>query len=158
MNRFMEIAIDEARKGMEHNHGGPFGAVVVKDGKIVSRAHNNVLRTNDPTSHAEILAIREASAVLERFDLSDCQIYTSSQPCPMCLAAIYWARIRTVYYGSDKDDVAAIGFDDSQIYNYICNYVRGEEQEAEPELINIEKEKCLELLGEWDEKTDKQMY
>ncbi|SFM24439.1 nucleoside deaminase [Methanolobus profundi] len=154
MNNFMEMAIDEARKGMRHNHGGPFGAIVVKDGKILSRTHNEVLRTNDPTAHAEILAIREASATLERFDLSDCVIYTSSQPCPMCLAAIYWARIRTVYYGSDKDDVADIGFDDSLFYRYI----RGEEKEVELELINTDREKCLELLREWSEKSDKQMY
>lgn len=169
MNTFMEMAIDEARNGMKCNHGGPFGAVIVKDGEVLSRAHNDVLRTNDPTAHAEMLAIREASAVLERFDLSDCEIYTSSQPCPMCLAAIYWARIRTVYYGSNKDDVAAVGFDDSHIYDYMYSFIddhihtsiRGDEQNKEPELINVDnvdREKCLELLSEWSEKSDKQMY
>lgn len=150
----MEMAIDEARNGMGHNHGGPFGAVIVKDGKVLSRTHNEVLRTKDPTAHAEILAIREASASLERFDLSDCEIYTSSQPCPMCLAAIYWARIKTVYYGSDKDEVAAVGFDDSLFYSYIC----GEKQDVELEMINIDKDKCLKLLKEWSEKSDRQMY
>ncbi|WP_292467212.1 nucleoside deaminase [Methanolobus sp.] len=148
------MAIKEARHGMEHNHGGPFGAIIVKDGKVLSRTHNEVLRSNDPTAHAEILAIRQASAVLERFDLSDCVIYTSSQPCPMCLAAIYWARIKTVYYGSDKDDIALVGFDDSLFYEY----VRGESQDSGLKLINIERDEALKLLKDWSEKEDKQMY
>ncbi len=150
----MQAAIDEARKGMNHNHGGPFGAIIVKDKKIISRAHNEVLETKDPTAHAEVLAIRQASAALERFDLSDCEIYTSSQPCPMCLAAIYWARIKTVYYGSDKDDVAAIGFDDSLLYEYI----RGDNRDSELKLINIERDEALKLLRQWSEKDDKQTY
>jgi len=153
MNYFMQTAIDEARHGMDHNHGGPFGAVIVKDGEIISRAHNDVLRTNDPTAHAEILAIRQASEILDRFDLSDCEIYTTSEPCPMCLAAIYWARIRTIYFGSGKEDVARIGFDDSRFYELI-------KSGNDPELsrINIEKEKCLDLLKRWEKKPDKQMY
>lgn len=153
MNYFMQTAIDEARHGMDHNHGGPFGAVIVKDGEIISRAHNDVLRTNDPTAHAEILAIRQASEILDRFDLSDCEIYTTSEPCPMCLAAIYWARIRTIYFGSGKEDVARIGFDDSRFYELI-------KSGNDPELsrINIEKENCLELLKRWEKKPDKQMY
>jgi len=148
------MAIEEARHGMEHNHGGPFGAIIVKNGKVLSRTHNEVLSSNDPTAHAEILAIRQASAVLERFDLSDCEIYTSSQPCPMCLAAIYWARIKTVYYGSDKDDVALVGFDDNLFYEYI----RGESQDTELKLINIERDEALKLLRQWSEKDDKQTY
>lgn len=153
MNYFMQTAIDEARHGMDHNHGGPFGAVIVKDGEIISRAHNDVLKTNDPTAHAEILAIRQASEILDRFDLSDCEIYTTSEPCPMCLAAIYWARIRTIYFGSGKEDVARIGFDDSRFYELI-------KSGNDPELsrINIEKEKCLDLLKRWEKKPDKQMY
>ncbi|MDI3487181.1 MAG: guanine deaminase [Methanolobus sp.] len=150
----MQIAIDEAREGMEQNHGGPFGAIVVKDGKIISRAHNRVLVTNDPTAHAEVLAIRKASEVLDKFDLSDCEIYTSSQPCPMCLAAIYWARIKKVYFGTNKEDVAAIGFDDSLFYKLI----RGDADKSPLEIINIDRKECLELLKEWDEKTDKEMY
>ncbi|MCQ6963617.1 nucleoside deaminase [Methanolobus chelungpuianus] len=153
MNYFMQTAIDEARHGMDHNHGGPFGAVIVKDGEIISRAHNEVLRTNDPTAHAEILAIRQASELLDRFDLSDCEIYTTSEPCPMCLAAIYWARIRTVYFGSGKEDVARIGFDDSRFYEIIRSG-----NGSELSRINIEKEKCLELLKRWEKKPDKQMY
>lgn len=153
MNYFMQTAIDEARHGMDHNHGGPFGAVIVKDGEIISRAHNDVLRTNDPTAHAEILAIRQASEILDRFDLSDCEIYTTSEPCPMCLAAIYWARIRTIYFGSGKEDVARIGFDDSRFYELIKSG-----NGSELSRINIEKEKCLELLKRWEKKPDKQMY
>ena len=154
MNAFMQMAIEEARHGMEHDHGGPFGAIIVKNGQVLSRTHNEVLRSNDPTAHAEILAIRQASAVLERFDLSDCEIYTSSQPCPMCLAAIYWARIKTVYYGSNKDDVALVGFDDNLFYEYI----RGESQDSELKLINIERDEALNLLRQWSEKDDKQIY
>jgi len=150
----MQAAIDEAREGMEHNHGGPFGAIIVRDGKIVSRAHNKVLLTNDPTSHAEVLAIRKASEVLENFDLSDCEIYTSSQPCPMCLAAIYWSRIKKVYFGTNKEDVAAIGFDDSRFYKLI----RGEKDENPLEIVNIDRKECLGLLREWEEKSDKKMY
>lgn len=149
----MQTAIDEAWHGMDHNHGGPFGAVIVKDGEIISRAHNDVLRTNDPTAHAEILAIRQASGILDRFNLSDCEIYTTSEPCPMCLAAIYWARIRTVYFGSGKGDVARIGFDDSRFYELIK---RGNNPELSR--INIENEKCMELLKRWEKKPDKQMY
>jgi guanine deaminase len=153
MNYFMQTAIDEAWHGMDHNHGGPFGAVIVKDGEIISRAHNDVLRTNDPTAHAEILAIRQASGILDRFNLSDCEIYTTSEPCPMCLAAIYWARIRTVYFGSGKEDVARIGFDDSRFYELIKSG-----NGSELSRINIEKEKCMELLKRWEKKPDKQMY
>lgn len=149
----MQTAIDEAWHGMDHNHGGPFGAVIVKDGEIISRAHNDVLRTNDPTAHAEILAIRQASGILDRFNLSDCEIYTTSEPCPMCLAAIYWARIRTVYFGSGKEDVARIGFDDSRFYELIKSG-----NGSELSRINIEKEKCMELLKRWEKKPDKQMY
>ncbi|WMW22715.1 nucleoside deaminase [Methanolobus mangrovi] len=154
MNTFMQMAIDEARHGIKHNHGGPFGAIVVKDGKVLSKTHNEVLKNNDPTAHAEVLAIRQASEILERFDLSDCEIYTSSEPCPMCLAAIYWARIKTVYYGSNKIDVASIGFDDSLFYRYI----RGETQDQGLKLVNTDRDECLKLLREWSEKSDKQMY
>ncbi|WP_406669846.1 nucleoside deaminase [Methanolobus sp. ZRKC4] len=148
------MAIEEARHGMEHDHGGPFGAIIVKDGKVLSRTHNEVLRSNDPTAHAEVLAIRQASAALGKFDLSECEIYTTSQPCPMCLAAIFWARIKTVYYGSDKEDVALIGFDDNLFYEYI----RGESQDSGIKLINIEREEALKLLRQWSEKDDKQTY
>jgi guanine deaminase len=154
MNQFMQIAIDEARKGMNSNHGGPFGAVIVKDGEVISKSHNKVLHTNDPTAHAEIEAIRQASSILERFDLSDCEIYTTSQPCPMCLAAIYWARIKKVYFGTNKDEVAAIGFDDSRFYELI----KGDTKKSDNLFVNLDRLDCLELLNEWNARTDKQMY
>ncbi len=154
MNDFMQIAIDEAREGMNHNHGGPFGAVIVKDGEIISKAHNKVLCTNDPTAHAEIEAIRQASSILDRFDLSDCEIYTTSQPCPMCLAAIYWARIEKIYFGTDKEEIAAIGFDDSLFYELI----KKDMDKLSDLFVKIDRYECLELLNEWDMKTDKQMY
>src|SRR5512136_691190 len=112
MRKFMRMAIREAEKGMRRNEGGPFGAVIVKDGKVVARAHNRVIKTNDPTAHAEVVAIRKATAKLKRFDLSDCEIYASCEPCPMCFAAIHWAKMRTLYFGCSRKDAAAIGFDD----------------------------------------------
>lgn len=99
MNKFMDFANQEAIRGFMQDAGGPFGAVIVREGKIVASAHNEVLKTNDPTAHAEVNAIRKAAAILNKFDLSDCELYTSCEPCPMCLAAIYWARITKVYYG-----------------------------------------------------------
>jgi guanine deaminase len=113
MARAIELAIDNVRTG----RGGPFGAVVVKDGKIIAEATNNVTATNDPTAHAEINAIREACKKLGAFELSGCEIYTSCEPCPMCLGAIYWARLQHIYFGCTADDAASAGFDDSYIYD-----------------------------------------
>src|SRR4030042_4218292 len=118
-SEFMKAALREGRKGVLANEGGPFGAVIVKGSKIVSRAHNSVVKTNDPTAHAEILAIREASSKLRRFSLSDCEIYTSCEPCPMCLAAIHWARIPVLFFGCTRTDAAAIGFDDEFFYRVL---------------------------------------
>jgi len=113
---FMRKAIKLARKGMNKNAGGPFGAIVVKDGKIISKGYNKVTSKNDPTAHAEVVAIRKACKKLGTFQLDDCTIYTSCEPCPMCLGAIYWARPKQVFYASNKKDAAAIGFDDQFIY------------------------------------------
>src|ERR1700728_4672046 len=115
-NPFMARAIQLSIENVRTGRGGPFGAVVVKDGKIIAEAANNVTGTNDPTAHAEILAIREACRNLGAFELTGCEIYTSCEPCPMCLGAIYWARPARVYYGNTATDAAAIGFDDSFIY------------------------------------------
>ncbi|KGK98816.1 cytosine deaminase [Methanococcoides methylutens] len=153
-DNFMEIAVEEARKGMQNNEGGPFGAVIVKDGKVLSKAHNKVLGTNDPSAHAEIVAIREASSILENFDLSGCELYATTMPCPMCLSAICWARIRKVYYGTSTDEVASIGFDDGMIYDIL-------KKGASPSVLektNVECEGCRKLLDEWEEKPDKMMY
>src|SRR6187397_2158323 len=113
---FMREAIRLSFETMRSNTGGPFGAVVVKDGNIIARGFNRVLETNDPTAHAEVVAIREACKVLNDFQLSGCSIYTSCEPCPMCLAAIYWARPAHVYFACTRADAAEIGFDDAHIY------------------------------------------
>jgi len=107
-NRFMREAIEMAFEGMNSNKGGPFGAVIVKDGKIIGKGYNQVTSTNDPTAHAEMVAIRNACAFLGTFQLDDCEIYTSCEPCPMCLGAIYWARITKVYYACTREDAAEI--------------------------------------------------
>lgn len=116
---FMQAAIQEAESNLITNDGGPFGAVIVKDGVIIAKGHNEVLKNNDPTCHAEIQAIRAACKVLNTFDLSGCELYTSCYPCPMCLSAIIWANIKTVYYGNTAEDAAAIGFRDDFIYDFI---------------------------------------
>jgi tRNA(Arg) A34 adenosine deaminase TadA len=105
---------------MRRGEGGPFGAVVVKGGKIIGRGWNQVTSTNDPTAHAEVMAIRQACKRLRTFQLNDCDLYTSCEPCPMCLSAIYWARLRTVYYGNTRRDAAKIGFDDEVIYREVA--------------------------------------
>ena len=113
---FMREAIRLSIENMRAGNGGPFGAVVVKDGKIIARGFNQVTSSNDPTAHAEVVAIREACKVLNSFQLDDCEIYTSCEPCPMCLGAIYWARPSKMYYANTKKDAANIGFDDQFIY------------------------------------------
>lgn len=122
---FMEIADEEARANVNGSDGGPFGCVIVKDGKIVSRAHNQVLVDRDPTAHGEITAIRKAGQVLGTHDLTGCELYTSAMPCPMCLSAIIWANIKQVYYGNTADDAAAIGFRDAAIYDFINDGLKG---------------------------------
>lgn len=116
---YLEEAIKEAKKGLENQDGGPFGAIIVKDNKIIGRGHNKVLKEHDPTSHAEINAIKEATTTLQNHDLSGCIIYTTSEPCPMCLSAIIWANIKEIYYGTNRKQVEEIGFRDSQIYDYL---------------------------------------
>ncbi|MDQ1337150.1 MAG: guanine deaminase [Campylobacterota bacterium] len=147
MNTFMHQAVKEAFKGVQQNHGGPFGAVVVKGGKIISKAHNKVLKNNDPTAHAEINAIKKASKKLGTFDLSGCEIYTTCMPCPMCLGAIKWANIKTVYYGASSRDADEIGFRDLKFY----------EKEVF-ELKNIDTAECLKPFEAWSAKEDKILY
>jgi guanine deaminase len=114
--KFMQEAIELAKQNLKLKNGGPFGAVVVKDGKIIGRGVNSVTSQNDPTAHAEINAIREACAVINSFQLDDCEIYSSCEPCPMCMGAIYWARPKKFYYAATREDAARAGFDDSEIY------------------------------------------
>jgi guanine deaminase len=151
---FMEAAVEEARKGIEHLHGGPFGAVVVRNGEIIGRGHNRVLSTNDPTAHAEMLAIREASQRVNSFDLSDCVIYTSCEPCPMCFAAVHWAKMRRMYYGCTKEDAAKIGFDDEYIYKVF----EGTAEERQVETVQVHRNACLGPFSEWEQLEDKIQY
>ncbi len=151
---FLKIAVEEAFNGMRINDGGPFGAVIVKAGQIISQGHNEVIKTNDPTAHAEIVAIRKASSLLKRFDLSDCEIYSSCEPCPMCLAAIHWAKMRTLYYGCSKEDAAEIGFDD----NYIYEVIKGTAEKEQVSKIQINRIACLPPFKEWNEKENKKVY
>lgn len=144
MEKYMEMACKSANEGMNNNEGGPFGAVIIKDNKIVSVAHNTVLKSNDPTAHAEVNAIRMAGKELNTFDLKDCTLITTSEPCPMCMSAIIWANIKTVYYGTNRKDVAKIGFRDDYIYNYL----------SDKEEIDIKKEQliiddCKEILAKY---------
>ena len=152
MNKWMKIAYDEATEGMLANEGGPFGAVIVKDGEVIATAHNEVLRTNDPTAHAEVNAIRRASKKLDCFDLSDCILYTTCKPCPMCLGAIFWARIGTVYYGATEDDAAKGGFDDRRFYGML----QGENRDLV--FKQIDHEANAGLFDRWLDKADRQMY
>ena len=115
----MKIAIELAEESIRTHEGGPFGACIVKDGTVVGRGRNMVLRNNDPTAHAEVMAIRDASSNLGTYDLTGCVLYTSCYPCPMCLSAAIWANIKEVYYGNTKEDAAAIGFRDDYIYDFI---------------------------------------
>lgn len=134
--------------------GGPFGAVVVKDGKIVGRGHNQVTLSNDPTAHAEVTAIREAAKNLGTFDLSGCTIYTSCEPCPMCLGAIYWARLGKVFYGNNKADAARIGFDDKFIYDEL-------ERPLSQRVVPMERlmpDVSAKAFEMWADKTDKTEY
>lgn len=150
----MKIAVKEANKGIKLGHGGPFGAVIVKENKIISQGHNEVIKTNDPTCHAEIVAIRKATAKLKRFDLSDCIIYSSCEPCPMCLGAIHWAKLRRMYYGCSRKDAANIGFDDKFIYDVI----RGTASKKQVTSKQIDRLACLEPMKKWLKKLDKVRY
>ena len=151
MNKWMRVAHDEAVNGMLANEGGPFGAVIIKDGEIISSAHNEVLLLQDPTAHAEMNAIRIASKKLKSFDLSGCILYTTCMPCPMCLGAIMWARIGTVYFGATKEDAARGGFDDAHFYELI----KGANKSLD--LQQIDHEENAKLFDIWNQDTH-QMY
>lgn len=143
--RYMGMAIALSEKNVKDGSGGPFGAVIVKDGKIVAQSSNSVTSTNDPTAHAEVSAIRLAAKELNSFDLSGCVIYTSCEPCPMCLGAIYWARISKIYYAGTRDDAEEIGFDDKFIYRELN---RPAEKRQLPS-VQIMREESLEVFRKW---------
>ena len=152
--KFMQAAFAEAKNNILSDDGGPFGAVVVYDGKIVSRSSNQVLKTNDPTAHAEIEAIRQASSKLQRFDLSDCEIYTTCEPCPMCLGAILWARIPQVYFASDRNDATKAGFDDSRFYRVINH----QPVDHDLQTFRICEKEGAELFDNWLKSSSKKIY
>ncbi len=153
-NYFMLRAIALSRDMMRAGRGGPFGAVVVKDGRIVAEGYNQVTSANDPTAHAEIVAIREACRLLNTFSLKGCDIYASCEPCPMCLSAIYWARLDRIYYANSREDAARIGFDDAHRYAEVG---RAMEQRQVP-MVRLLGDEALAAFQEWEEKPDKIQY
>lgn len=151
---YMREAVQLAEQGMRSGRGGPFGCVIVRRGEIVGRGSNRVTSTNDPTAHAEVVAIRDACTALQTFQLTDCELYTSCEPCPMCLSAIYWARIPQVYYGNTRADAAAIGFDDEFIYQQVP--LAPEARTVKMELFL--RDEAQVAFQEWANKTDKIRY
>ncbi len=150
----MKQAIDLALSNVKENKGGPFGAVVVKNGKVIGKGANLVTLNNDPTAHAEIIAIREAAKNTGSFILSDCEIYTSCEPCPMCLGAIYWARIEKLYYAATKDDAQKSDFDDSVIYKELT---LPKDQRSIPSL-QLMRDDAVKVFEEWNESGNKIPY
>ena len=153
MRDYMQIAFEEAKKGVESGDGGPFGAVVVKDGEIIATAHNEVLRRNDPTAHAEVLAIRRACAKLGHFELKGCELYATGEPCPMCFSAVFWARLERVFFCNTKQEAASIGFDDEFITEVLLR-----KRHSPIPFIHKPQDSCKALLRLWMDKEDKVMY
>jgi guanine deaminase len=153
-NNYMLRAIELSRQHMKAGNGGPFGAVIVKDDKIIAEGWNRVTTYMDPTAHAEVTAIRDACKVLNRFNLSGCEIYTSCEPCPMCLAAIYWARIEKIYYANTRGDAAQIEFDDDFLYQELNLPIK---QRKIP-MIQVNHKEALAVFREWALKVDKMTY
>jgi guanine deaminase len=151
---FLREAIRLSLEKMQANEGGPFGAVIVKDGEIVGRGWNKVTSTNDPTAHAEVTAIRDACKNLNTYSLDGCEIHTSCEPCPLCLAAIYWARLGKIVYGNTCDDAAAIGFDDANFYKELSLPMT---ERSVPMIQHLHEEANI-AFQEWMKKADKQEY
>ena len=147
MDIYMRLAIEEAQTGIRAGHGGPFGCVIVRNGEVVGKGHNEVLKNNDPTCHGEMTAIRHACKNLGTYDLSGCTLYTTAAPCPMCAGAIQWANIKKVYYGCRVSDTDKIGFRDQVFYD---------EEDAKSE--ELDRDECLKLFGEYSAIQDKTIY
>lgn len=152
--KFMMEAIKLSYNAIETNEGGPFGCIVVRDDKIIGRGNNKVTSTNDPTAHAEIVAIRDACETIGSFQLEGCEIYTSCEPCPMCLGAIYWARPAIVYYANTREDAAAIGFDDALIYDEMIVDI----QYRKIPLTNVCRHEALKVFKDWASGTNRTLY
>ena len=153
-NTFMRAAIRISIEKMRRGDGGPFGAVVVRGGRIIGRGWNQVTSTNDPTAHAEVVAIRDACRRLKKFHLDDCVLYTSCEPCPMCLAAIYWARVNQVFYANTRKDAAKIQFDDDFIYGEVTRPI----SKRKLVMKQLMRREALAAFGEWQRKADKVPY
>ena len=154
MNKYMKIAKDLSDENLVNNAGGPFGACIVKNGKIIGKGSNNVLKNNDPTAHAEVMAIREACKNINSYDLTGCELYATCYPCPMCLSAIIWSNIKNVYYGNTKEDAANIGFRDDYIYNYIKNI----DSDETIKLECIDRDETIKTFDKFMRKDDKIIY
>ncbi len=152
--KFMREAITLSEQAVANNEGGPFGCVIVRGDEIVGRGNNSVLATNDPTAHAEMMAIRDACKNLDTFQLTDCEIYTSCEPCPMCFGAIYWARPKSVYFANTKKDASTGGFDDSFIYHEINKPM----DEKKIPFHHVQIDEAINAFKQWNEKTDKIKY
>lgn len=152
--KFMREAIELSRKGLSGKEGGPFGCVIVRGDQIVGRGWNKVTSTNDPTAHAEVVAIRDACANLGDFQLTDCEVYTSCEPCPMCMGALYWARPARVFYGNTREDAASIGFDDSLIYDELTCAL----ENRRISMTNIGNEEAMEVFKEWHSNETRKHY
>jgi guanine deaminase len=152
--KFMSRAIELAQHGIDANDGGPFGCIIVRNGEIIAEGNNRVTSTNDPTAHAEVVAIRNACEKLGTFQLDDCVIYTSCEPCPMCLGAIYWARPKQIFYGCTREDAAEIGFDDQFIYDEIAKPL----DIRKIPLVNISRNAANIVFENWSNKLDKTKY
>jgi guanine deaminase len=153
-SEFMQAAISLSIEKMKAGFGGPFGAVVVRNGEVIAAGYNQVTSSNDPTAHAEVVAIREACKALNTFELNDCELYTSCEPCPMCMGAIYWARIPVVYYANTRYDAANIGFDDAHIYNELALPV----DKRSVKMVPFLRSEGLKAFKAWEEKNDKINY
>lgn len=152
--KFMREAIELSRKGVNSNDGGPFGCVIVKGEAVVGRGWNRVIATNDPTAHAEVVAIRDACLHLHTFQLNGCEIFTSCEPCPMCMGAIYWARPEKVYYANTREDAAGIGFDDAFIYNELQRQLH---RRSIP-MAAIGSEEAIKVFEDWHNRINKTTY
>lgn len=144
--KYMKLAIEQARVGIHNGHGGPFGSIIVKDGMIIGRGHNMVLKNNDSTAHGEVVAIRDAESELGTYDLSGAEIYTTGEPCPMCLAACMWANISKVYYGCTIDDNEVIGFRDAKF-----DHLLGGRSKMADYLQQVGRDECLKLFEEYNQ-------
>ena len=158
MNEYMKIAKELSDDNLKTNVGGPFGACIVKDGKIIGKGSNHVLANNDPTAHAEIMAIRDACKNIDSYDLSGAELYTSCYPCPMCLSAIIWSNIKKVYYGNTKEDAADIGFRDDFIYDYLDKLSDDKMNKRVLNLKSMNREEAQEVFKRYNEDKDKIQY